>query len=80
MLKRSIDAFAGAQVRGAGHIQTVNSRQGRLGDFLHKRRGIAIGHLDSCPGWFHPIAPCAWRSPGACLEAATAEPCLRIAN
>ena len=65
MLKRSIDAFAGEQARGAGHIRTVNGRHSRLEDFLRRRRGIAIRRLDSCPGWFHPIDPGISRSPGA---------------
>ena len=47
MLKRSIDAFAGKRVRGVGRIQTVNSCHGQLDDFLRRRRGIAIRHLDS---------------------------------
>ena len=67
-------------VRGAVHIQMVNSRHSRIGDFLRARRGIAAKHLDSYLRWFHLIALGDQPLPRACLEAAMAKPCLRFAN
>ncbi|MCY3753125.1 MAG: hypothetical protein OXG99_03435, partial [Alphaproteobacteria bacterium] len=65
---------------GAGRIQTVNSRHSRLENFLRRRRGIATEHLDACLRRFHLVAVGDRPLPGACLEAAMAEPCLRFAN
>ena len=76
----SVNASAGKRIRGAMHIQTVNSRHSRIRDFLRARRGIATKHLDSYLRWFHLIALGDQPSPRACLEAAMAKPCLRFAN
>jgi len=75
-----IDASAGERVRGALHIQTVNSRHSRIKGFLRGFRGIATKYLDSHLRWFHLIALGDQPSPRACLEAAMARPCLRVAN
>ena len=76
----SINASAGERVRGAVHIQTVNSRHSQIKDFLRGRRGIATKYLDSYLRWFHLIELGDQPSPRACLEAAMARPCLRFAN
>ena len=76
----SINASAGQRVRGAVHIQTVNSRQSQIKGFLRRRRGIATKYLGSYLRWFHLIALSDQPSPKACLEAAMAKPCLRFAN
>jgi len=75
-----IDASAGERVRGAVHIQTVNSRHSRIKGFLRGFRGIATKDLDSYLRWFHLIELGDPPSPRACLEAAMAKPCLRLAN
>ena len=69
-----------ARVRGALHIQTVNSRHSEIKGFLRAFRGIATKNLDSYLRWFHLIELGDRPSPRACLAAATARPCLRIAN
>ena len=76
----SINGSAGERVRGAVHIQTVNSRHSQIKGFLRIRRGIATKYLDSYLRWFHLIALGDRPSPRACLEAAMAKPCLRFAN
>ena len=76
----SINASAGERVRGAVHIQTVNSRHSQIKGFLRGRRGIATKYLDSYLRWFHLIELGDQPSPRACLEAAMARPCLRFAN
>ena len=76
----SINASAGERVRGALHIQTVNSRNSQIKGFLRARRGIATKYLDSYLKWFHLIELGHKPSPGACLEAAMTRPCLRFAN
>ena len=43
----SINASAGERVRGAVHIQTVNSRHSQIKRFLRGFRGIATKYLDS---------------------------------
>ena len=76
----SINASAGERVRGAVHIQTVNSRHSQIKGFLRIRRGIATKYLDSYLRWFHLIELGDRPSPRACLEAAMAKLCLRFAN
>ena len=76
----SINASAGERVRGAVHIQTVNSRHSQIKDFLRPRRGIATKYLDSYLRWFHLTELGDQPSPRACLEAAMAKSCLRFAN
>ena len=76
----SINASAGERVRGAVHIQTVNSRHSQIKGFLRGRRGIATKYLDSYLRWFHLIELGDQPSPRACLEAAMARPCLRFGN
>ena len=56
----SINGAAGERVRGALHIQTVNSRHSQIKGFLRGFRGIATKYLDSYLRWFHPTTP---RSP-----------------
>ena len=76
----SINASAGERVRGALHIQTVNSRHSQIKGFLRARRGIATKYLDSYLRWFHLIELGNRPSPRACLEAAMTRPYLRFAN
>ena len=76
----SINRSAGERVRGALHIQTVNSRHSEIKGFLRAFRGIATKNLDSYLRWFHLIELGDRPSPRACLAAAMARPCLRIAN
>ena len=76
----SINGAAGERVRGALHIQTVNSRHSQIKGFLRGFRGIATKYLDSYLRWFHLIELGDQPSPTACLEAAMARPCLRFAN
>ncbi len=52
----SLNASAGEVLRGALHIQTVNSRHSQIKAFLRRFRGIATKCLDSCPRWFHLVA------------------------
>ncbi len=76
----SINASAGERVRGAVHIQTINSRHSQIKGFLRGRCGIATKDLDSYLRWFHLIELGDQPSPRACLEAAIARPRLRFAN
>ena len=76
----SINRSAGERVRGALHIQTVNSRHSEIKGFLRAFRGIATKNLDSYLRWFHLIELGDRPSPRACLAAAMARPCLRITN
>ena len=75
----SINASAGERVRGAVHIQTVNSRHSQIKGFLRRRRGIATKYLDSYLRWFHLIELGDQPSPRTCLEAAMDRPYLRFA-
>ena len=79
---RTIGGYLGAgeRVRGALHIQTVNSRHSQIKGFLRGFRGIATKYLDSYLRWFHLIELGDQPSPRACLKAAMARPCLRFAN
>ena len=70
-------ASAGERVRGAVHIQTVNSRHSQIKDFLRRFRGIATKCLDSYLRWFHLVVLGRHPSPRACLAAASARSCLR---
>ncbi len=70
----------GERVRGAVHIQTVNSRHSQIKGFPRRFRGIATKCLDSCPRWFHLVVLGRHPSPRACLATASAKTCLRIAN
>ena len=76
----SINGAAGERVRGALHIQTVNSRHSQIKGFLRGFSGIATKYLDSYLRWFHLIELGDQPSPRACLKAAMARPCLRFAN
>ena len=76
----SINGSAGERVRGALHIQTVNSRHSQIKGFLRSYRGIATKYLDSYLRWFHLIELGDQPSPRACLKAAMAKPSLRFAN
>ena len=76
----SINRSAGERVRGALHIQTVNSRHSEIKGFLRGFRGIATKYLGSYLRWLHLIELGDRPSPRACLVAAMARPCLRIAN
>lgn len=76
----SVNASAGERVRGAVHIQTVNSRHSQIKSFLRGYRGIATKYLDSYLRWFHLIQLGDQPSPRACLKAAMAKPCLQFAN
>ena len=78
--RESINASAGERVRGAVHIQTVNSRHSQIKGFLRRRRGIATKYLDSYLRWFHLTELGDQPSPRACLKAAMARPRLRFAN
>ena len=73
----SINGAAGERVRGALHIQTVNTRHSQIKGFLRGFRGIATKYLDSYLRWFHLIELGDQPSPRACLEAAMARPCIR---
>ena len=76
----TINRSAGERVRGAVHIQTVNSRHSQIKGFLRRFRGIATKYLDSYLRWFHLIELADRPPPRACLTAAMAKPCLRFAN
>jgi transposase-like protein len=65
-----LNQSAGERVRGALHIQTVNSRHERFKDLLRRHRGIASKYLDSYLKWFHLAGSHADPSPRACLDAA----------
>ena len=77
---RDINRSAGERVRGAVHIQTVNSRHSQIKGFLRRFPGIATKYLDSYLRWFHLIELADRPPPRACLTAAMAKPCLRFAN
>ena len=76
----TINRSAGERVRGAVHIQTVNSRHSQIKGFLRPFRGIATKYLDSYLRWFHLIELADRPPPRACLTAAMAKPCLRFEN
>ena len=75
-----INGAVGERVRGALHIQTVNSRHSQIKGFLRGFRGIATKDLDSYPRWFHLIELGDQPSPRACLDAAMAKTRLQFAN
>ena len=77
---RTVNLSAGERVRGALHIQTVNSRHSQLKGFLRRYRGIATKYLDSYLRWFHLIELADRPTPRACLAAAMAKPCIRFTN
>jgi transposase-like protein len=60
----------GKRVRGALHIQTVNSRHSQLKNFLRRFRGVATRYLDSYLRWFHLVVLEPQPSPRSCLAAA----------
>ena len=74
----SINRSAGERVRGALHIQTVNSRHSEIKGFLRAFRGIATKNLDSYLRWFHLIELGDRPSPRACLAAAPDHVRIRI--
>ena len=74
----SINASAGERVRGAVHIQAVNSRHSRIKGFLRGFRSIATKYLDSYLRWFHLVELGEQPLPRARLKAATAKPCLQL--
>ncbi len=76
----AIELGVGERVRGAVHIQTVNSRHSQIKGFPQRSRGIATKCLDSYLRWFHLVVLGKHSSPRACLEAASARTCLRFAN
>ncbi len=76
----TVNLSAGERVRGALHIQTVNSRHSQLKGFLRRYRGIATKYLDSYLRWFHLIELADRPTPRACLAAAMAKPCIRFTN
>ena len=76
----SINVSAGERVRGAMHIQTVNSRRSQIKGFLRGFRGIATKYLDSDLRWFHLIELSDQPSLRASLEAAMTRPRLRFTN
>ncbi len=76
----SINASAGERVRGAVHIQTINSRHSQIKGFLRGFRGIATKYLDSYLRLFHLIELGDQLLPRACFGAAMTRPCLRCAN
>ena len=65
-----LNPSAGEHVRGALHIQTVNSRHERFKDLLRRHHGIATKHLDTYLKWFHLAGIHTDPSPRACLDAA----------
>ena len=65
-----LNQSAGEHVRGALHIQTVNSRHERFKDLLRRHRGIASKYLGSHLKWFHLAGIHPDPSPRACLDAA----------
>ena len=76
----SINGAVGERVRGALHIQTVNSRHSQIKGFLRGFRGIATKYFDSYPRWFHLIELGDQPSPRACLDAAMAKTRLQFTN
>ncbi len=78
--RESVNRSAGERVRGAVHIQTVNSRHSQIKGFLRRFRGIATKYLDSYLRWFHLVVLGRHPSPRACLAAASVRTCLRFAN
>ena len=65
----ALNLSAGERVRGAFHIQTVNSRHSQLKDFLRCYRGIATKYLGNYLQWFHLIKLAPQPSSRACLAA-----------
>ena len=66
----ALNRSMGERVRGDLHVQTVNSRQSRLKDFLRPRRGIATRYLDNYLSWFHLVGLAPGANDRACLAAA----------
>ena len=50
-----VNASKDERVRGAFHIQTVNSRHSEFKGFLTDRRGISTKYLDNYFEWFHSM-------------------------
>ena len=76
----SINRSAGERVRGACTSRRSTAATARSRGFCEPSRGIATKNLDSYLRWFHLIELGDRPSPRACLAAAMARPCLRIAN
>lgn len=68
----ALNLSASERVRGAFHIQTVNSRHSQLKDFLRRYRGVATKYLGNYLQWFHLIKLAPQPSSRACLAAAIA--------
>lgn len=51
----AVNVAAGERVRGAWHVQNVNSYHSRLKDWMRQFRGVATKYLDSYLGWFRAI-------------------------
>lgn len=69
-----LNQSAGERVRGALHIQTVNSRHERFKDLLRRHRGVATQYLASYLKWFHLAGIHADPSARACLDAGLGYP------
>lgn len=65
----AVNVAAGERVRGAWHVQNVNSYHSRLKDWMRKFRGVATKYLDSYLGWFRAIdrSACAGLDPASLL-------------
>ena len=50
-----VNLSKGERVRGAFHIQTVNSRHSEFKSFLTDRKGISTKYLDNYFEWFHSM-------------------------
>lgn len=66
----AVNLSSGIRIRGALHIQTVNSRHERLKTFLRRHRGIATKYLDNYLKWFHLSGLHNHPTSRACLNAA----------
>ncbi len=51
----AVNVAAGVRVRGAWHVQNVNSYHSRLKGWMRQFRGVATKYLDSYLGWFRAI-------------------------
>lgn len=72
----ALNVSSGERVRGAVHIQTVNSR---LKDFLRRYRGVATKYLSNYLRWFERIE-LESASSRSCLAIAISQPCIRFVN
>lgn len=72
--QHAIDLSAGIRVRGAWHIQNVNSHHSRLKGWMGRFRGVATKYLDSYLGWFRLTdqSPRSGLKPTQCLAMALA--------